>query len=96
MGTGIYRAMHIFAGLKINVQPSVLSMRRSWADRLFSWPWRPWIDRELVPHPFFTDGKCYQVGDTIMMTDVQYDALRKGTTYNAGILDQGPENPISI
>jgi hypothetical protein len=82
--------MHIFAGLKINVHPSVLSMRRSWTDRLFSWPWRPWIDQELVPNPLFTDGKCYQVGDTIIMTDVQYDALRKGAAYDAGLLDREP------
>ena len=26
-----------------------LLRRRTWGQRLFSWPWRPWIDMEFVP-----------------------------------------------
>lgn len=25
--------------------------RRSWLERLFTWPWRPWIDEEFVTDP---------------------------------------------
>lgn len=40
--------------------------------------------------------ECDQVGDTIMMTDVQYDALRRGMAHDAGFPDPGPSNPIII
>jgi hypothetical protein len=82
--------MHVFAGLKINVQPSVITAKRSWGERILSWPWRPWVATVDVPNPLFTNGKCYQVGDTLLITDVQFDALRRGVAHDAGLLDREP------
>jgi len=36
---------------------------RTWKERLFSWPWRPWIKDKSVPYP---SPDLYQNGDTFI------------------------------
>jgi hypothetical protein len=37
------------AGLKIVTVPDTVTVRRTWRERLFSWPWRPRIRDKIVP-----------------------------------------------
>jgi hypothetical protein len=40
-------------GMRIILEPDFVSERhlRSWKDRLWSWPWRPWMKYRTVPSP---------------------------------------------
>lgn len=33
--------------------PNEIIVRRTWADRLFSWPWRPWVSHWRRPNRAF-------------------------------------------
>lgn len=39
----------MFNGMKLIVVPDSQSVRRSWRERLFSRPWRPWAATKIVP-----------------------------------------------
>lgn len=30
--------------------PATVTRQRSWKERLFSWPWRPWMAQERIPN----------------------------------------------
>lgn len=45
-----------FNGYKVRVSdycPRVATFKRSWRDRLFSWPWRPSVKDEELPAVFW-------------------------------------------
>lgn len=53
-------------GFKIVVVPSVLPRRLTWAQRLLSWPWRPWETHVMEPNPVLPDaGTFYRLVDTL-------------------------------
>lgn len=38
------------AGAEVKSGDFVVYVRRTWRERLLSWPWRPWIASKVVPH----------------------------------------------
>lgn len=79
--------MNTFAGMRVIVQgPS--TVRRSWRERLLSWPWRPWITEKVVKSPI-GPRDCIRFGDTLVMGPEAWSVL-KGHTVDQGGLDFGP------
>ena len=51
-------------GLRIHESPNsyeVQIIKRSWRERLWSWPWRPWVVTKVFHKP-----AMYQIGNTIV------------------------------
>jgi hypothetical protein len=38
-----------FGGYRVIIVPDVQGVRRTWKERLLSWPWRPWVTWKTVP-----------------------------------------------
>lgn len=71
--------MSTINGMKINVLgPKWINTGRTWRERLFSWPWCPWVKtrRYLSPSPVEADD-CFRVGDEIYCGVAFYDKLKK-------------------
>ena len=52
-------------GMRVVLEPNFVSERhpRTWKERLWSWPWKPWISVRTVP-----SNKIVQYGDhTLIM-----------------------------
>ena len=43
------RGLGMIGGYRIVIVPDVQGMKRSWRERLFTWPWRPWVSWKVVP-----------------------------------------------
>jgi hypothetical protein len=57
--------MRTFAGFRIIVERPRWC-RRTWRERLFSWPWRPRQGMKQVG-PRLGATECYCIGDTLVM-----------------------------
>lgn len=67
-----------YAGMNIYRHPDVVEVGRSWRERLFTRPWRPWIKSKWIPNPLFKDkNECFCYGDTFHVTDSQYHRLKE-------------------
>ena len=63
-----------FTGLKIIKDSAIEDYRtvdRSWKERLFTLPWRPWAMAKEIHDPQF-----YQLGDTIVCSPASAERLR--------------------
>lgn len=68
----------VIAGRKIYRHPDVIEVGRSWRERLFTRPWRPWIKNKWIPNPLFKGrDECLCYGDTFHVTDSQYYHLEE-------------------
>lgn len=43
----------------------------AWRERLFSWPWRPWVKHKSEP-------KAYVVGDSVLVSYESYHRFKSG------------------
>lgn len=64
-----------FAGMPVIVHRP-MTVRRTWRERLFSLPWRPFRKFKTVP-PAIGDGQVYRVLDTWHVTESTWDSLKK-------------------
>lgn len=73
-------ALGALAGLDIVVVHEPRLKTRTWRERLFSRPWRPWQKTELVVHPLWgilSKETCYQAGRTLYVNPVQFEILER-------------------
>lgn len=68
-----------FAGMKIFVsRPVSATVKRTWKERLFSMPWKPFKTTKVIMKPALISGnKCYRFGDEIHCGELFYDNLKK-------------------
>jgi len=67
MGDIWFNAIKIIEDERLVKEGEPVEVKRSWFDRLFSWPWEPWIATETVI-PMVPDDGIYQFeGDTFIM-----------------------------
>lgn len=64
-----------FNGLRVVVHPDGHWRKRTWRDRLFSWPWRPWRKEDWVPS-LIDAGSSYVTEDTLHITETGWRHLR--------------------
>jgi hypothetical protein len=62
LGTGA----GFFCGMRIFINDSMTGehIKRSWWERLFSWPWRPWVSTKFNPcggKPLIEDGQVFRM-----------------------------------
>jgi hypothetical protein len=62
-----------FFGMKVVVEDSVTAVKRSWKERLFTRPWRPFVKVNYVPQ--LANGEAYKFGNTIVMNSWTRNAL---------------------
>lgn len=61
-----------FQGLRVALNPQMVvpgdpvQIRRTWGERLLSWPWRPWVSTKWVP-TFKPSSDVFRAGDTLVM-----------------------------
>lgn len=59
-----------FYGIKIVRMQEFLYRKRTWVQRLFSWPWRPWVRLEQYENPLLPEkGVGFKIGDTFYMRE---------------------------
>jgi hypothetical protein len=79
--------MHRFAGMRVIVHRPRL-VRRSWRERLFSLPWKPWVREKLAPAAIGPD-ECYRIGrDTLVVGERASDdpmTLQRGRRRNPSV-----------
>lgn len=63
-------------GLKVHVQQPVKSeVKRSWKERLFSLPFRPFVSHRIEWNEVVEDGQVLRAGEMLLMNARTYDAL---------------------
>lgn len=66
------------SGLWIVVVPPALPRRLTWAQRLLSWPWQPWVTHTTAPNPYQpSPGYYWRYGDTLYCRQEDYQALKE-------------------
>lgn len=62
-------------GLAIMVVPETILVRRSWRERLLSWPWRPLRATREIPNPL-----CNTIeGNVARVSQSYYEKLKEST-----------------
>ncbi len=70
--------MSMFMGVPVIVsRPTSHTARRTWRDRLWSRPWRPWRATKIVirPAPIAPD-QIFRVGNQLYMDERAYEQLK--------------------
>lgn len=65
-------SIYHYAGMPVIIAKPVI-ITRSWRERLFSRPWRPFQRTRIVQT--VSDGHVYRVGDSFLMTDATWKKL---------------------
>jgi hypothetical protein len=73
--TKIHDTPYTFAGMPVVVHEAKI-VTRTWKERLFSRPWRPFRNFKIVP-PAIPDGQVFRVVDTWHMTVVTWNNLMR-------------------
>jgi hypothetical protein len=67
-----------YAGMMVFVTRSTpVTVERSWFERWFSWPWRPWVatktvlDPPVVPHDY-----AVSIGNDLFCSEKIYERLK--------------------
>jgi len=47
----------------------------TWKERLFSWPWKPWIKKRYVKNPVFANNTCCIIGNDLVLTNKQLNII---------------------
>lgn len=70
-----------YAGMQVYVHPDFAVVKRSWKERLFSWPWRPWVSTKQIPNPLFgEDGESSFIFNNMLFTTERTFAKLKAKT----------------
>jgi hypothetical protein len=56
---------------------------RSWRERLFSWPWRPWVATKPVPRFMPRKDAILLADGRLVMHPTTYRALQENVEHNA-------------
>lgn len=40
---------YLYATGNIEIGQGVIVTKRTWKERLFSWPWKPWLKQKAIP-----------------------------------------------
>jgi hypothetical protein len=70
--------MNLLNGIPIIVmRPTIKTVSRSWRERLFTWPWRPWVKtKEEVSQPPIGPDQCFKMGDRFICGESFYAKLQ--------------------
>lgn len=67
-----------FNGMRVVVVPAVITVARTWVERLFSWPWRPLVREKIMANPDCPpDDQLLCTKSTIFCSAGAYHALRQ-------------------
>ena len=71
-----------YAGMKVFVsRPLVVTVKRSWIERLFSWPWHPLRSTKSVTQSAVVPtGECYRIGNELHCGETFYEILKNQST----------------
>jgi hypothetical protein len=75
-----------YAGMRVFVsRPQLVTMRRSWRERLLTWPWRPWqaIESRWTEAALQPDD-CYVINGDLHCGERAYEQLKQQTKNNFG------------
>lgn len=71
--------MHNIGGMKVIIVDSPSKVEIPTINRIFSWPWKPWVRYYSVSAPSLyntlKDGSCVASGATIYMTRNTYNNI---------------------
>ncbi len=73
-----------FAGMRVFIsRPTLKTVRRSWRERLLTWPWRPWVvSREIVIPALIPTDDIVCIGDDLHCGELAYQKLMRAITPN--------------
>lgn len=78
---GIETLSHYMHGLKVIIVPEGWNSPRTWRERLFTRPWRPWQKTKWLPNPARIEGdQVYKVGDIIYANQRQARIIADAAT----------------
>ena len=68
----------MFNGLRV-ILKGPRTLVRSWRERLFTRPWRPWVRTKLVPDPVVGPDDIYRIGGTLIVGERAYQKIKQET-----------------
>lgn len=81
-------------GMPVVLHDSVVEVKRSWRERLLSWPWRPWRKTKFVRNALFADGSVYVSGGRLHITREQWNTMSEHLTTDQGRMFPLSRNPL--
>lgn len=77
--------MSMMNGMQVVIVSTPQTKDRTWKERFFSRPWRPWQKIVTVEHPMWDavkDGDCIATMDCIYMTQAQFNSIKALSEVN--------------
>jgi hypothetical protein len=67
-----------YAGMNVFVmRPRPVTVERSWPERWFSWPWRPWIaTKAVLDPPVVAEDYAVNISNDLFCSETIYERLR--------------------
>jgi hypothetical protein len=76
---------HVLGRPVIVVRPTSKEIARTWRERLWSLPWRPWVRTRLVVIPAaIGPSQIFEMNGAFYMGEAAFAALRKAEAPHAG------------
>ena len=66
-----------YNGMQVVIVPDEHLVDRTWRERLFSWPWRPWVRTKYVENIMVPVGDALSIGGTLHMRRATWNELEK-------------------
>lgn len=70
---------NMIAGMKVIVVHEPMPVKRTWRERLLTWPWKPFEAYRTKVHPMYDlmkGGDCYQHGNILYVSVKQFTELK--------------------
>ncbi len=68
-----------FQGMDVVIHDDLVRVRRTWRERLLSWPWRPFAPWKFVQNAVVQPGEVFQAGGKLIMLRSTWQELQKQT-----------------
>lgn len=68
---------HLFGRKIIEQFPIKTKIKKTWKERLSSWPWKPWVKYRYEYKEFLQPGQVFMFGNNMIMNPATKNELKK-------------------
>ena len=70
-------------GKEVLIMPEFVSTGRSWRERMFSLPWRPWERTKLVRNPALEKGEIFETPGAFHISESHWEKLKQAQWFTS-------------